>query len=408
MFPKHFLWGAATSSHQVEGNNKNNDWWQWEREGLTKELSATACRHYELYKVDFALAQQLHHNAYRLSLEWSRIEPREGHFAQAEIGHYHNLLRELQERNIKPVVTIHHFTNPTWFANKGGWLSKESPKLFLRYVKVVAENFAHDVNLWITINEPIVFAYHSYLKGIWPPGEKSFAKAWRVMQNMIMAHRLAYRAINAINQKENQKKPMVGIAKNLRPFKVCPRTNNPFVHLGVYLRHQLFNMLFLKKIKNTMDYIGVNYYEGEFDSNDWSLKLPLLGGNCTHVHGHIRHGNQLGWNFYPEGLLDVLIWCKKFNKPMLITENGTCEEDDSWRIKFIDEHLKEVEKALAAGCDVMGYLHWSLLDNFEWHHGFGPRFGLIEVDYKTFERRIKPSAEFLSRIIQKNRNAYAK
>ncbi|HLF18784.1 MAG TPA: glycoside hydrolase family 1 protein [Candidatus Omnitrophota bacterium] len=400
MFPKNFLWGATTSSHQIEGSNFNNDWWEWEQKGRTKDPSGDACRSYTLYEKDFDLAQQLNHNAHRLSIEWSRIEPAEGKINQEELRHYKKVIAVLKARGIEPIVTVHHFTNPGWFSYLGGWLNDRAHKYFSFFIDTLTECFKDDVRYWITINEPMVLAWHSYHLGVWPPGEKSFLKMWRALNNMLKAHNIAYQKIHKVYQKRTAIKPMVGIATNLRPFYVCPKTNNMPVHVGVFFRHRMYNMYSLDKIKRHMDFIGVNYYEGEYNSSDPELKLPYFGGNCTYLHGHNPHANQLGWHFDPNGLYETMKWLKKYKRPIFITENGTCEEDDSWRIKFIDEHLKRVEKAIAEGINVIGYLHWSLLDNFEWHHGFAPRFGLIEVDYKTYERRIKPSALHLARIIK--------
>jgi len=403
MFPNEFYWGAATSSHQVEGANTLNDWWDWEKQGGAKDSSGEACRSYTLYEQDFDLAKSLGHNSHRLSLEWSRIEPSDGHVNHEELRHYKKVIKALKDRGLEPIVTLHHFTIPRWFSHMGGWHYHRASEYFLRYVDFILDAFKDDVKFWITINEPMVYAYQGYWLGVWPPGEKDFKKARQVANNMAVGHRLAYDKIHEIYRSRSKIKPMVGIAKHVRPFYVCPKTDNLPLRLGVYLRHKLYNSRFLEKISRKMDFVGVNYYEGEFNSNDAAIKMPLWGGNCTQAHGHITHANQLGWNFDPEGLLEALRFLKKFKKPIMITENGTCELDDSWRIRFLDAHLKMVEKAIQEKINVIGYLHWSLLDNFEWAHGFGPRFGLIQVDFKTYERRIKPSAHRLAKIIQEKR-----
>lgn len=401
VFPKNFLWGAATSSHQVEGDNIHNDWWQWENALRLPEKSGQAIRHYELFDRDFTLAQELSHNAHRFSIEWSRIEPREGIFDEEAIRHYREVLDSLARKNITPVVTLHHFANPLWFAEKGGWLNIRAAQWFARYVENVAGAFQDKVHYWITLNEPVVLAYYGYLIAKWPPGKSSFALTMKVLHNCIAAHKRAYRVIHACYQDTPQ--PMIGIAHNVRPFNVCPQTPDLFCALHVLWRHLIFNVYCLEGIKKELDFIGVNYYEREFVSNDRAHGLGLWGDNCNLVHHHSDHVNQMGWGFYPDGLLEVLRWIKKYNKPVIITENGTAETDDRARSRFIIEHLKRVEQALTEGIRVEGYLYWSLLDNFEWDRGFAVRFGLVEVDGKTLERRIRPSAHVLRKIIETGR-----
>lgn len=392
IFPKKFLWGAATSSHQVEGNNTNNDWWLWERQGRTQDPSGKAANHYELFEQDFQLARDLTHNAHRFSIEWSRVEPQEGVFSNAAIEHYRAVIRSLRQKDIEPIVTLHHFTNPQWFSQQQGWLNHRSGFWFARYCARVMEALGRDVQYWITINEPMVLVYHAYLIGLWPPGKKSFLKMWQAANRLMNAHKAAYRTIRGIYRQHQWPVPKISIAQNLRPFKPCPRFKNIFVDVSIFIRHRLFNWYFLHKIRNHVDFIGVNYYDREYVSNETSLGCGLWGGRCNHAHGHAGHVNMLGWDSWPEGLFEVLSWLKGFRKPILITENGTCEEDDNFRRQFIEEHLKELQRALNAGVPVIGYLYWSLLDNFEWHHGFGPRFGLVEVDYTTFKRTVRPSA----------------
>ncbi|OGX08024.1 MAG: hypothetical protein A2Z88_07775 [Omnitrophica WOR_2 bacterium GWA2_47_8] len=399
-FPKNFLWGAVTSSHQVEGNNINNDWWAWEQAGKTKERSQEAARHFELYKNDLQSAKELNHNAHRFSIEWSRIEPKEGKFDEKAVAHYRDVILSLREKNIEPVVTLHHFTNPKWVYERGGWLNPKISFWFSRYAVLMAEALGKDVQYWITINEPMVFAYQSYFLGIWPPGQKSIKNAWKVVHHLIKAHRIAYREIHKVYQNKQWPLPKVSIAKNVMVFRACPKTDNAFCRLGVFLRHQLFNLYFLKKIKPCLDFIGVNFYARDFISNDKKLNAPLLGMRCNESHGHVERVNALAWDCCPECLFEVLCWLKGFQKDILITENGTCDDDDRLRFDYVDRHLKEIQRAIEIGIPIIGYLYWSLLDNFEWHHGFGPRFGLIEVNYKDFSRRPRKSAVLLSKIYQ--------
>ncbi len=403
MFPKDFLWGAATSSHQVEGENTQNDWWRWEVQGKTRESSGQACRHYEFFDQDFQFAQELHHNAHRFSLEWSRIEPQEGHFSQEEIQHYQDVLKSLLKYHLTPVVTLHHFTNPLWFFEQGGWLNDKSHFLFGRYVEKVVQALGQDVPYWITINEPEVFTYYGYLLGRWPPGLRSFPQAYRVMFNLLKAHREAYVKIHDIYRMHHWPKPAVSLAKNLMVFKPCPSSRNPLRFLNIFVRNRLFNDFFLEKSLGYLDFIGVNYYARDYVCFNLSQGLGLFGERCNEIHQHGSDRNALGWDSYPEGIYEVLHRIKKFNLPVIITENGTCHGSDDKRWQYVRDHLAYLQKAIDEGIHVMGYLYWSLLDNFEWHLGFGPRFGLIEVDYQTYHRRIRESARRLSEIYKNNR-----
>jgi len=390
-FPKEFFWGAATSAYQVEGNNVNSDWWEWEKRVGLKETSGQACRHYELFREDFDRAAKLGHNAHRLSIEWSRIEPQEGKFSDKELAHYREVVLALRERNLEPIVTLHHFTNPIWFANLGGWLNKKAHIYFLRFVEKVAGALAEKVRFWVTINEPMVYAYHSYVLGAWPPQEKSFFKARQVTHNLICAHIKTYRLIHEIYQKKALPGPFISIAKNLQAFRPC--SNALRNKLATYLRDMSFNLDFIKILmrQQALDFIGVNYYTRALvDVEGWSMKHLLLDG-CRKGHSQLKK-NTMGWDIYPEGLFDLLLKLKRFNLPVFILENGICTEDDALRWEYICGHLKNLHLAMRQGIKVLGYIYWSLLDNYEWDKGFSPRFGLIEVDYQTYQRSIRESA----------------
>jgi beta-glucosidase len=395
MFPKDFLWGAAASSYQVEGNNANCDWWEWEKKNGLKDISGPACRHYELYKADFDLAKSLDHNAHRLSIEWSRVEPRQGEFSEKELAHYRDVIASLRQRGIEPIVTLHHFTNPLWFAALGGWKNKHSADYFLSYVKKIVELLAEDVHYWITINEPMVYIYHSYILGVWPPQEKSFSASKKVEKNLVAAHLKAYRLIRDIYRRNKLPLPAVSIAQNLQAFVACsPTLKNK---IAVYLREHLYNFVFIEKLirRKTLDFIGINYYGRNLaDVEGWGF-MNLLLDNCRHNHLPLEK-NSLGWDIYPEGLGRLLLKLKKYKLPVMITENGICTEDDSQRWRFIRSHLEQVAASIGRGVKVIGYIYWSLIDNFEWDKGFGPRFGLIGVDYNTYQRTIRESAKNLA------------
>lgn len=391
-FPKDFLWGAATSSHQVEGDNLNNDWWEWERQGKSKEPSGKACRHYTLYREDLDLAKQLGHNAHRFSVEWSRIEPKEGVFDPQELEHYRRVIRAVKERGMEPLVTLHHFTSPQWFAARGGWENRGLVKYYLRYVEYIVGNLASDVRFWITINEPNIYAYLSYVTGVWPPQKKEPLAACRVMGNFAQAHINAYRAIKGIYKKNGLAEPMISIAQNMQALEACsPGIRNK---LAVYLRDRIFNFAFINKVarKKALDFIGLNYYNrGLVEVRGWGVR-NLFFDLCESNHKPLPR-NSLGWDIYPEGLYLLLRKLKRYRLPVFILENGICTEDDALRWDFIRAHLDSAYRAIKDGVKVMGYIYWSLMDNYEWDKGFAPRFGLIGIDYATYERKVRPSAE---------------
>ncbi|MCX5703314.1 MAG: glycoside hydrolase family 1 protein [Candidatus Omnitrophica bacterium] len=414
-FPQGFLWGAATSAYQVEGDNSNSDWWEWEKRAGLKETSGRACRHYELYKEDFDLARALNHNAHRLSIEWARIEPQEGRFSSKELGHYREVILALRERGLQPIVTLHHFTNPLWFARLGAFAGKKAERYFLRYIEQVVSALCDQVRFWVTINEPMVYVYHAYILGIWPPQGKSLWKAKFVTDNLILSHIKAYRLIHSIYKKRNLPSPFVSIAKNVQAFVACnadspaqgalPQANLKTLlmrqknRFAVYLRDRLYNLEFVKKLirHHTLDFIGINYYSRSLvAAQNWGIRSLLLDV-CQGNHSQLKK-NSLGWDIYPQGLHHLLLSFKRFHLPLFILENGICTQDDNLRWDYIRAHLQQIKSAMDQGVNLLGYLYWSLLDNYEWDKGFTPRFGLVEVDYHTYKRSVRESARKFSEV----------
>jgi len=268
-FPKGFLWGASTSAYQVEGGNSFSDWWGWEkRAGLTE--SGEACRHYHLYREDFETAAALSHNCHRLSLEWGRIEPVKGGYSGEAISHYRQVIRSLKELGLEPVVTLNHFTLPQWFAQEGGWLAPGAPGSFLRYVERMVRELGGEVRYWVTLNEPMVFIYHGYVLGIWPPQERSLLRALRAGQRLAAVHARAYRLIHRLYAAGGLGKVQVSIAHNMQAFVTCtPSLKNK---AAASLRDRLFNFWFLDRLMRmrTLDFIGLNYYtRGLVDVRGW-------------------------------------------------------------------------------------------------------------------------------------------
>lgn len=398
-FPENFLWGAATSAHQVEGGNVNNDWWRWEQLGKIKDgsVSGKACDHYHLFEDDFKMARELGHNVHRLSIEWSRIEPSPGKWNLKEIDHYRKVLNSLKENNMKTMVTLHHFTNPLWFADLGGWENKDSAFYFSRFAEFIAKELGDKIDFWITINEPGVYISKGYLEGDWSPERRyNIFAARQVMNNMIKAHRDAYQKIHQA-LKEKNFDVQVGIAKQNAYYEPCQKYN-PFDVMFVSALRYFGNFLLLNKIKKELDFIGLNYYF------HYKLRLNLLKikSGLVEVKNDNKEMSDFNWEIYPRGIYKVLKELKKYNKPIFITENGVADKNDVYRKKFILEHLKEIHRAIRNNVDVRGYFHWSLLDNFEWKEGFEMRFGLVEVDFKSYERRIRKSAKIFAEVCKNN------
>lgn len=382
-----FLWGAATSAHQVEGNNVHSDWWNWEKRTPGAHRSGRAADHYNRYAEDFKLARSLGHNAHRLSLEWSRIEPATGQWSRQAIDHYRDVLRQLRYQGLTTFVTLHHFTNPEWFARRDGWVSADSPELFERYVRFVAQQLGEYVDFWVTINEPIVYVSQAYWGRRWPPRERSVYKSLRVISHMAKAHRRAYRVLHTYTPYTP-----VGFSKHAIAY-LPEHTKHLDDRLVAGMEDWWFNHRFFELVGDTFDYVGLNYYFTK------KLRVKLFPPRLADMPWDGAK-SDMGWPIRPEGLTHVLLHMKRYNKPIYITENGLADRSDQKRAEFIRSHLRAVEVAQAKGVDVRGYLHWSLLDNFEWSDGFDPRFGLVEVDYDTMERRPRPSAYVYKAIIE--------
>ena len=406
-FPPGFLWGAASAAHQVEGGNVWNDWWEYEQRGSVPHRSEAACRHYELFARDFDLARSLGQNAHRFSIEWSRIEPQEGTWSRDAITHYADVIHALTERGLEPVVTLHHFTNPAWFLRRGGWSRRDSPAFFARYVEEIARELGPRVRYWLTINEPTVYVMQGYILGEWPPCQTSaWATAGRVLRNLARAHTAAYRVLHA-----HQPQARVGFAHSAPVIRACDprRLRDRFAAAcrDAILNHAFFHLIGTRSapVRRTanLDFLGLNYYtRNVVRSSGWGLGA-LVGRACREPH----HGGDgpistTGWEVYPAGLRTTLEDFSRYGVPMIVTENGVATDDDELRRKYLADHLTVLSEAIHAGLEVFGYLHWSLIDNFEWALGTTARFGLAAVDYVTQERTVRPSARYFERVCREN------
>lgn len=410
-FPKHFLWGAATAAHQVEGNT-HNQWSIWELENAKAKaaqaeyhyhdfpswervkadakdpsnyVSGNLANHYGRYKEDFDFLEKMHMNAYRFSIEWSRIEPTEGSWSAAAITHYKEYIAELKRRGIEPVVTLLHFTHPVWFAEKGGFEHRRNNRYFVRYAEKIMAELGNGIRYVVTINEPEVYSYASYSMQEWPPAQSSRWKTWLTVRNQLAAHKQAYKAIKALNPRFK-----VGIAKNSVYF--YPGDTAWLSRVSAGFMQWLQDDVHLRTIRRQSDFLGLNYY----------MSQRVFGYRMHNPENADR--SDLGWTVSPGDIEYVLQrWHDRYQKPILITENGIADGTDELRQEWIKATVVALQHALDDGIEVIGYLHWSLMDNFEWAYGKWPRFGLVAIDYKTGNRTLRPSAAWFGRVIKKLR-----
>jgi len=409
-FPKHFLWGAASSSHQVEGGN-HNQWTVWELENakvlagkakyqaggvpkwneVKKEaaspanyVSAKATDHYNLYEHDFKLLKQMNMNAWRFSIEWSRIEPEEGGWNAEAIEHYRTYLRKLQAIGIEPIVTLWHWTVPVWFEQKGGFAKCGNIGYFLRFAEKVFDELGKDFRYVITLNEPEVYVFKSYMSGEWPPQVQSKWRAFWTLMHLLKAHKKIYKIA-----KQKGRKYLVSIAKNSAYY--YPGDDAKLSDWTASFSRWIENHFVLNRVKKHMDFIGLNYY---FSNRYYGYKM----------HNPNNRVSDLGWDMQPEHIEFVLKELyDRYELPIIVTENGVADRDDEYRKWWLTQTLMAMNRALQEGVKVEGYLHWSLTDNFEWASGFWPRFGLAAVDYATKKRTLRPSAVWFAQVIARLR-----
>lgn len=406
-FERDFLLGVATSAHQIEGGIQTNDWWRWERvPGRIRNNHNTerACEHWNRFSEDIGLLRDLGVNAYRLSVEWARIEPEEGEFDEDALARYVQIVEECRRSGIDPCVTLFHFTLPQWVADRGGWAGWDGiARAFERFAFRVTAAMGPRVRLWVTHNEPMVYLVMAYLEAVWPPPERGMAALVRAGRRMLMAHMAAARAI-----KGHSPGGRVGVAQHVRIFDPAD-PHSTLDRCSSRLMSKLFNWAFLDSIEQgrfllpfgvgesipggraPQDYIGLNYYTRDHVR----FSLGSFGERFTPKH---LPQSQMGWEIYPEGLYRLVKSAARYRKPIYVLENGICDSEDRHRTEYIRSHLQMVLKAKSEGIPVLGYYHWSLMDNFEWQGGFDPRFGLYHVDYETQRRSLRESGRYYSEI----------
>lgn len=388
-FPSGFRWGTATAAHQVEGNNVNNDWWEWEHRpnSVCVEPSGDAVDHYHRYPSDIALMAALGFNNYRFSVEWSRIEPERGQYSQAAIDHYRRMCAACAEHGLDATVTFHHFTSPLWVSRDGGWLNPATVDHFARFSDFVAHELGDLVTRVCTINEPGVVAFVGYGLGIFPPGMQSETEWLHVRDNLLAAHRKAYEAI-----KSRRRDLPTGITLSVADYQAVPEDDPAAIARRDRLRADLEDV-FLEACRGD-DFVGVQNYTRHRVGAEHELG-PEPGIPIT----------AMGYELWPHALAVCVrrAWSVTEHVPILITENGVGSDDDDQRIAYLAVALRGVLDCLDEGIDVRGYTYWSFLDNFEWVFGYRPRFGVVEVDRTTQMRTVKPSGHWLSNVMRTGR-----
>jgi beta-glucosidase len=418
-FPRGFVWGSATSAHQIEGGNSNSDWWEHEHSSDTNahEPSGIACDSYNRFAEDWKLAASSGQNAVRFSIEWARIEPSPGEFSSAALDHYREVIGTARDLGLTTSVTFHHFTNPIWFARRGGWTSEQSVEAFARYSREAGSALGDLLELVNTINEPSVVSIVGHLMGYFPPRATDAAVAHTVAANLLRAHVACREAVRGASSAS------VGLPLSVQAFRAADesaeaRRSRDYLHhwwVGSWVDALRTGTLAGLEIPDQAidglagedDFVGIQYYTGlavgRGAEGAASGRIPSWKG--TDYPEEARSSDrrtQMGWAWYPDGLGGLLDEVSETGLPIYVTENGIATSDDDERIEYTTLHLEQVHAAIARGRDVRGYFYWSLLDNFEWNEGYRPTFGLIAVDRSTMERTPKPSLAWYGSIGKNN------
>ncbi len=398
------LLGVATSATQIEGGDENNSWYDWYKQGKIHDKTSPlrADDHFNRYEEDLQLMHDMGIEIYRFGIEWSRVQPTRYTFDPVAMQHYRDEVLLMKKLNIKPLLTLHHFTNPLWFDEIGGFENDDCVNIFIDFIQYVLDNLGDIVDEYITINEPNVFVTCGYFDGSWPPGKKSIKLVSKVFNNMTLCHIKAYELIHKVRSQQGYTNTLVSFANHLRVFE--PKNKyNPYHVFCAKMSEKMFQTSItkammigecnfpLKKSKNIKrgkyyDFIGINYYTRS--------TVKSLGDGVLED----APKNDLGWEIYPQGLIRV---SKKmydlYKAPIFITENGTCDNNDTFRSKYIYDHLKCIAES---DLPIERYYHWSFTDNFEWLEGESARFGLVHINYENQKRTIKNSGHFYSTIIK--------
>ncbi len=383
-FPKDFIWGTSTAAAQIE-TPFEHDWKGVKaKDGYIFERTSD----HELRRnEDINYIAQLG-NAYRMGLDWSRLqrEPN-GKFVPEVVAEYRSFLAKLKARKIYVMMVLHHFTNPLWFVREGSWENPKNISYFLNYVEQMADNFGDMVDNWNTFNEPNVYGFNSRFMGSFPPFKKSLRDFWQVMKTTGRAHRLAIPLLKA-----RWPNVPVGISHNCVVFEPL----NIWGRLPAYIADKIFMEIYPEHFSEGVDYWGMSYY----------AKIPLGPKPITEIDtpgklAEMGRPHDKMWQYYPQGMQESIerYW-KQYQLPIIITESGICTDDSAVRIASIKDYLSLIHQSMQKGIPILGYFHWSTIDNFEWNLGKNYRFGLVKVDFETGNRTMKPCGEFYRQIVQ--------
>ncbi|MBC8132331.1 MAG: glycoside hydrolase family 1 protein [Deltaproteobacteria bacterium] len=430
-----FMLGVATSAHQIEGGN-DNDWTDWERGNypdgkphVTGGASAArAADSWNLWRQDVAAVEQLGANVYRLGIEWSRLEPKEGSWNVAAAARYREMLlalRDARPRPIAPMLNLYHFTLPHWVVERGGWEWAGAPAAFAAFAARAGDAFGDVVDLWCTLNEPNVYATKSYMAGQWPPGVKDPARGARVLARLLEAHALATAALRTHDHSDadgDRAATRIGIAHNVRVFDAA---GGPIDRLVAKVADDFYNRAIPDAVANghihislpmsitidqpapglrgSFDWLGINYYTRDVVESRLVRAMFGKGAPYQVVTDAARPRSDMGWEIYPEGLYRLLVNFASYGWPLIVTESGLADRSGDVRPGYIRSHIYAIDRARADGVQVTGYFHWSLMDNFEWSHGYEGRFGLYTIDFAgdpTLARRPTPAVAVFQKLAQ--------
>tara|TARA_Y100001937_G_scaffold12497_1_gene15941 strand:+ start:36474 stop:38078 length:1605 start_codon:yes stop_codon:yes gene_type:complete len=425
VFPKDFLWGTATCATQIDGGDMHSDWAHFSQKPgniADGKDCLVACDHWNRFEEDFKLMKSLGLNAYRLGVDWSRMEPRPGERNHAALNHFRSMLDSLNKKGIRPLLTMNHFAIPQWWLEKGGWVKEENLASFMDFVAYIVENTGDLVYEYTTINEPNVYAMFSYMEGIWPPakgGLTGYLRSMKVLRNMALAQGKMYDLIHETHGRKGFATPQVGMAKHVRVFDPA-RPDNRLDRDRAKDAEYRFNYMWTDSIhdghlqgslgKNEKfhdgpcwDFVGLNYYTR--DKIRFSpTAFARLFIDREEVEG--APTNDLGWEIYPEGMHRLVHdFFERYKLPIRITENGIADASDTKREHFLISHVQQIARCLEEGVPVEGYYHWSFLDNFEWAEGYTARFGLVEVDFNSQKRTPRKSADAYKKMIARARKS---
>jgi len=414
-FPRGFLWGTATAGHQVEGNNTNNNWHAWENTPgriANGDTSGLACDWWGgRWKEDLTNAANEGQNAHRFGIEWSRIQPTPDTWDEEALNYYREMAKGMRGLGLTPMLTLHHYTDPIWLAERGGWQNEETPKLFANFVRKVVPAFQDLLDMWITVNEPFGYMANSYILGVFPPGKGTLKQAFVGLTNLVRAHASAYQLIH-----ELQPQAQVGFAQYYRsvvpakPWFLPDRWETNLMDQSINRSFPdalvdgkvkiLFWKTFVENAIKSMDFFGLNYYSRDVVAFDITRPQDIFR-KVSVPHGALLSENQFIAHI-PEAIFDAVKWARRYHLPIYLTENGVEDSKDVLRPRFLVENIHQLWRAVNFNWNVKGYFHWSQVDNFEWERGWTQRFGLWGLEVATQKRIRRRSVDVYGDICKNN------